>query len=97
MLEALDLAWDSDEGFLGQLRSGRFLAEAGAGYLVLLQSIEVKEGERLHADFVRLTWFAPMFMEWNVERAVNRGADKESVHRIVDQLRERIMELLGTP
>ena len=97
ILEALDRAWDQDEGFLGMLRSGRFSESAGDQYLNLLSSIEIQEGERLHPDFVRLIWFAPIFIEWQTERAVERGADKKQVRRLANLVRERVMELLGTP
>jgi hypothetical protein len=96
-LNLLDLAWDQDEGFLGMLRSGRFSEVAGERYLALLRSIEIGEGEQLNPDFVRLVWFAPIFIEWQVERAVECGADKAQVERISDAVRERLMELLGTP
>lgn len=97
VLEALDLAWDQDEGFLGLLRAGRFSKPAGDEYVELLQSIEIREGEQLHPDFVRLVWFAPIFIEWQMEQAVERGADKQYVEQVSDSVRERIMELLGTP
>ena len=97
ILELLDLAWDQDEGFLGSLRAGRFFEVAGDKYLELLQSIDIEEGEHLHPDFVRLVWFVPIFIEWQVGRAVERGANKAQIERISDAVRERLMELLGTP
>jgi hypothetical protein len=97
VLEALDLAWDQDEGFLGRLRGGRFSEPEGRAYLRLLESVEIGEGERLHPDFVRLVWFVPIFIEWNSGLAVERGADKLLVQKISDAIRERLMVLLGTP
>jgi hypothetical protein len=97
ILEALDSAWDDESGFLGMLRAGRFAESAGEELLVLLESIEIQEGERLHPDFVRLVWFAPLFAEWQIDRAAERGADRQAVQRISDLLRERLMEILGTP
>ena len=97
VLEALDLAWDQDEGFLGMLRTGRFSQLAGEQYLELLTSIEIEEGVHLHPEFVRLVWFVPIFLEWNEERAVERGADKVLVGQFVNLVRERIIELLGAP
>lgn len=97
VLEALDLAWDPDEGFLGKLRDGEFSEELGDSYLALLESIEIGEGESLHPDFVRLVWFAPMFMEWQRERAIERGADERAVDRVTNRVTDRVLELLGTP
>ncbi|GGY15729.1 hypothetical protein GCM10010358_79510 [Streptomyces minutiscleroticus] len=97
VLEALDLAWDPDQGALGKLRAGDFDADLADRYVGLLNSIEVMEGESLHQDLVRLLWFAPLFSEWQVERAVKRGADQQAVSNFCDLVRERVMEILGTP
>ncbi|MDN3265776.1 hypothetical protein QWJ26_39475 [Streptomyces sp. CSDS2] len=97
VLEALDLAWDPEVGPLGKLRAGEYDAELAERYVELLNSVEVAEGESLHQDFVRLVWFAPLFMEWQIERAVKRGADRHKVSDFSDRVRERVMEILGTP
>ncbi len=96
-LEALDRAWDPELGFLGSLRDGRFVPTLGDAYLKLLQSIEIPEGERLHPDFVRLVWFAPQFSEWQIQRAVDRGANRLEVASYSDRIWNAVTELLGTP
>jgi hypothetical protein len=96
-LEALDLAWDDEAGFLGLLRGGRFDSELANKYLSLLNSINIEEGESLNGDFVRLVWFVPLFMEWQVERAVEHGVERVNLNRWIDRIRERVMELLGVP
>lgn len=97
MLEALDGAWGPDVGFFGMLRARRFSEAAGEGFLALLQSVEISEGERLHSDFVRLVWFAPTFTEWQIDRAVEMGADRRKLERISNLIQARIMEIFGTP
>ena len=97
VLEGLDLAWDSERGYLGLLRAGQFSEHLGEEYLDLLGQIEIEEGEQLHPDFVRLVWFAPLSAEWLVQPVVQRGADLRAVTRVADLIRERVMELLGVP
>ncbi|MFC6881470.1 MULTISPECIES: hypothetical protein [Actinomadura] len=97
MLEALNGAWDDETGFLGLLRTGESSQAAGDEFLALLRSVNIGEGERLHPDFIRLTWFAPLFVEWQIDRAVDRGVDRKRVALLSDQLRELLMEILGTP
>ncbi|MFE1592355.1 hypothetical protein [Nocardia sp. NPDC058705] len=97
VLEALDTAWDPERGFLGNLREGRFVPELRDSYLALLRSIEIPEGECLHADFVRLLWFAPQFSEWQIERAVDRGADRIAVSKYSNLIWTAVTELLGAP
>ncbi|MGN5632879.1 hypothetical protein [Streptomyces sp. AC154] len=96
-LDSLDLAWDPDVGVLGKLRSAVFDAELAAKYVALLNNIEVPEGESLNADFVRLVWFAPIFTEWQIDEVSKQGAERQVVVNFGNQVRERVMELLGTP
>lgn len=97
VLEALDLAWDRDEGFLGRLRMRDFSEKLGNAYVELLQGIEIPEGERLHPDFVRLVWFVPLFTEWQREGAIDQGADAAALDRIINLIRERVLVILGSP
>jgi hypothetical protein len=97
VLAALDLAWDDEEGPLGKLRSGRFDPILAGRYIDLLNSIEISKGQALHPDFVRLVWFAPLFSEWQIERAVKRGSNERDVRDFCDMVRERMMEILGVP
>jgi hypothetical protein len=97
VLEALDNAWADETGFLGMLRNGQFSESAGEELLGLLESIEVPLGERLHSDFVRLVWFAPMFAEWQLDRVAARGGNRQAAQRISDRIRELIMRILGVP
>lgn len=96
-LKALDSVWDEESGFLGLLGSGKFSSNLAEEYLKLLESIEVDEGEPLHRDFVRLVWFVPIFMEWQVDRSVEHGASRVELVNFVDLIRERVMEILGVP
>jgi len=97
MLEALDRAWDPEAGPLGLLREGIYDAQLADAYLALLDSIEIGEGERLHADFVKLVWFAPIFTEWQIERAAKRGADRNDVVNFGGRVCSRVMHILGMP
>jgi hypothetical protein len=95
LLRALDEAWDDEAGFLGRLRYRNFDAASGQKYVELLESIDVEEGA-FSAEFVRLLWFVPLFLEWRV--ADMRGDSAEqALAAITDKVRTRVMELLGTP
>lgn len=96
-LEGLAHEWDLDDGFLGILRSGTFRPDLGDRLLSLLNSIEVDEDEPLDPEFVRLSWFIPTFMSWQFDRAVERGANETALENQSGYIRERLMELLGTP
>ncbi|MEC4016975.1 hypothetical protein [Streptomyces sp. H27-D2] len=97
ILEALDLAWDGELGPLGKLRNGTFDPVLADNYIKLLERIEITEDEALHPDFVRLTWFAPIFSEWQIDRAAELGENRQEVTDFSDKIRERMMEILGIP
>ncbi|WP_433342237.1 hypothetical protein [Streptomyces sp. CA-253872] len=65
-LELLDEAWDGESGFLGSVRSGEFDLDAGEAYAALLSRIP-PIGETAEARLVQLIWFAPTFIEWQLE------------------------------
>jgi hypothetical protein len=96
MLEALDEAWDDESGFLGKLRSGEFDPEAGEAYVALLSNIP-PIGETVDSRLVRLIWFAPMFIEWQIERASSSESEVAQLKRIADQVQEAVADVLGIP
>ncbi|WP_436992136.1 hypothetical protein [Streptomyces sp. enrichment culture] len=96
LLELLDEAWDDESGFLGKLRSGEFDPDAGEAYAALLSRIP-PVGETVSSDLVRLIWFAPMFIEWQVERAARSEEEARQLNRIATQVHEAVSEILGIP
>lgn len=96
LLEALDNAWDDECGFLGKLRSGEFDLESGEAYVALLSRIP-SIGETVDSNLVRLIWFAPMFIEWQIDRATRGESETAQLKRIADQVQEAVAEVLGIP
>jgi hypothetical protein len=96
LLELLDEAWDDESGFLGKLRSGKFDQDAGEAYVALLSRIP-PVGETVEARLVQLIWFAPMFIEWQLERATKSEDEVRQLTRIATQVHEAVSNVLGTP
>ncbi|MFG3002157.1 hypothetical protein [Streptomyces sp. NPDC048340] len=96
LLELLDEAWDDDSGFLGKLRSGEFDLDAGEAYVALLSRIP-PIGETVEARLVQLIWFAPMFIEWQLERAAKSEDELKQLTRIATQVHEAVSNVLGIP
>jgi len=63
----------------------------------ILSTYVIESQETISAEFVRLLWFTPLFVEWQIERVVSVGGDEAQVRHISDAIRERVMEILGTP
>ncbi|MFI7454046.1 hypothetical protein ACIBQX_41610 [Nonomuraea sp. NPDC049714] len=96
LLETLEQAWDDESGLLGKLRSGEFDLEAGEAYVALLSRIP-PAGEIIDSTLVRLIWFAPMFIEWQIERASSSESEMAQLKRIADQVQEAVADILGIP
>jgi hypothetical protein len=96
LLTALGEAWDMDNGFLGKLRSGVFDEPAGLEYVSLLRAIP-PVGENVNSELVRLIWFAPQFIVWQIDRASKDERDTERIQGIADQVHEAVVDILGIP
>lgn len=96
LLAALDEAWDEDIGFLGKLRAGAFDEAGGGAYVGLLRSIP-PIGRTVDSELVKLIWFAPQFITWQIERAAKGEGEAARLRRIADQVHEAVADVLGIP
>ena len=99
VVERLDREWLED-GFLYKLRDGEFDM---AGYvrfenvLNTARQLDDKSSKTIHREFVRLLWFVPQFVEWQTQRLIDRGADREIVYGASSNIRELVGSVLGEP
>ncbi|WP_422750247.1 hypothetical protein [Micromonospora sp. WMMD1219] len=99
LIAALDEAWDDEAGFLGKLRAGVFDERQGNAYVELLRRIPaaVPHRDMLSSELVKLVWFAPQFIEWQIDRAAKDEAERARLQRIADRVHEAVSEVLGIP
>lgn len=100
LLKALDEAWDEDTGFLGKLRSGVFDERLGNAYVETLRNVPAVfplGQDTVSSELVKLIWFAPQFIEWQIDRATNGEAEPARLQRIAAKVHETVSEVLGIP
>ncbi|MEV4765304.1 hypothetical protein AB0J89_22070 [Micromonospora chokoriensis] len=100
LIVALDEAWDEETGFLGKLRAGVFDESQGNLYVELLRRIPAAispASDTVSSELVKLIWFAPQFVEWQIERAAKDEAERARLQRIADRVHEAVSEVLGIP
>jgi hypothetical protein len=51
----------------------------------------------IDARLVKLIWFAPLFMEWQAERAARTDEESRQLSRIAAQVQEEVERVLGVP
>jgi hypothetical protein len=93
----VDSFWAEPDGFLYLLRDGHYDPE-GAGRLInALESITVSDSDCLPRRLVALTWYVPMYMEWQVDRVGELNGDVHRLRRDIDLVRNAVEAVLGTP
>lgn len=95
IIPKLEKEWDQN-GFLGALRSGNFQTERYKQFINLLQNIEA-ENELIDKRLVALTWYIPLFMNWQKERVLEKGGDIELLDTVINQVTTLLEEKLGVP
>ncbi len=97
LIRRLEEAWDFPDGVLFRLRQGDYDPAGIAELLKLLSSISLDDDSPLPRRFVSLTWWMPMFMEWQKERVAEEGGDVAGLERDAVRVRNALDELLGVP
>jgi hypothetical protein len=96
-IRRLEEAWDFPDGVLFRLRQGEYDPSGIDDLVKLLKSLSLDEDCLLPRRFVSLTWWMPMFMEWQKDRVAEEGGDVEALERDAVRVRNVLDELLGVP
>jgi hypothetical protein len=98
-IQLLENEWDTvqENGFFGELESGRFNATKFKRVQEILKSIEVSEGESLDKRFVEVVWFIPTFMRWQQDGWRIDGKDTRQLDEAISYVEQRLTTILGLP
>jgi hypothetical protein len=88
LLDRIANEYDLDHGFIGKVRSGQFDKQALERLLRLLRECPSASQEPMDARMVRLLWWMPWIVEWQVQRLTAEG-------RPADQLRAAQTAIFG--
>jgi hypothetical protein len=92
----LEELWDFD-GFFGRLRQGVYDPDAVGRIEDLLNAVLMDDETPIPRRFVSLTWWMPMFIEWQFERVAEEGGDLAQLKRDAVRLRNALDRVLGVP
>lgn len=96
LTQMLQEEWARELGFFGRLRDGHFDQEGHRRVAELLGASLIAD-EVLLREFVAVTWYIPIFMCWQRERCMERGANASEYDRAANQLTALVEKLLGVP
>ncbi len=96
IIEQLDAEWDAD-GFFDRVRNGDYDDTRAKDILKMLRAINLEKDDLLPKRLVTLLWYLPSFLEWQVERVVEKGGNKSAYERFITDVLNTLEEVLGTP
>jgi hypothetical protein len=96
LIERLEAEWGSD-GFLGQLRLGKFTSEGAARFLLLLREIDIDEQVAVPKRALSLLWYLPSFLAWQRERVEEKGGDMNVYAHFLTDVLNTLEDVLGVP
>jgi hypothetical protein len=95
LIAELEAAYDLEDGFLGLLRGGHFDRVARDRFLRLLETIDLAPTAPINRRLVGLLWYAPMFMQWQLERLDDE--EQSALLAAIDQVTSQLERILGVP
>ena len=97
-IQRLEAAWSIPEGFLGQVREGKYDQAKGSEFIAMLNTITLPDDESsIDRRLVSLLWYIPSFLDWQTERVAEEGGDTDALQRQTDQIRAVLENILGAP
>jgi len=95
LIRDLEHEYDTDNGFLGLLRSGHFDTRARDRFLALLRSIDLGEGESVDRRIVALLWYVPLLLRWQERRLDDE--ERKALDHTIDSVTTELERILGVP
>jgi len=93
----LESEWSQPNGFLGKLRDGVFDVHEGEQFAKMIESIKLQSSAVVELRFVSLIWYIPLFISWQKERALKKGADSLDFEQFSNRIQALVEDILGVP
>ena len=94
-VQRLETAWSDEDGFLFQLRMGKFDGSKAESLVATLKDIEPGEAEPVARRAVSLLWYLPLFIGWQQERVDQK--DVKALERVEVLVTNELERILGVP
>jgi len=89
--------WEPDDGVFWQLRQGNFIEPEMKRFVAWLGRFEVEDDAALPRRLVSLLWYAPLFMQWQIERVREAGGDVPAYSTAIMEVSNELERILGVP
>ena len=96
-IEALDRSWSLPDGTLYRLRDGHVEIDRLDELIRRLRSIEVPDEVMIPKRLASLLWMMPTFMEWQIERVIERGGNAGDLRSRTQLVYNEVERILGIP
>jgi hypothetical protein len=97
LIREMETHWDLPDGFFYRLRQGDYDPHGAKKVEQTLKSFVVNDETLLPRRLVSLTWWIPLFMEWQRDRVKDAGGDNAALDGDIMRLRSMLDSVLGVP
>jgi hypothetical protein len=96
-IAALEAEWEPESGFFWRIRQGMFVDADYQRALSKVRAISIPEDIDIPRRLVSLLWYIPLFMQWQMERLRDAGADLEAYTMAATAMSTEVERILGVP
>lgn len=96
-VRSLEHEWSPEHGFFWRIRQGHFDVDSLERVRRVLSSISIQEETDIPRRLVSLLWYIPIFMQWQIDRVKERGADELAYIESITAITNEVERLLGVP
>ncbi len=91
------LEQDWDHGFFYKLRQGYYDPSEGEVLISKYKKLLNFDEPAFPRRVVSLTWYIPLFLEWQLERVESMGGDLEAYEKFRNTMLSLLEEVFGVP
>jgi hypothetical protein len=95
LIAELEAAYDMDSGFIGQARARRYDASALDRFLKVLARCPDHTDGPMDGRLVRLLWWTPLILMWQIEGLAKEGQAVEEFQRALTSIENELIRILG--
>lgn len=94
-IDQLEAQWSDEQGFLFQIRMGRFDLAKAEDLVLTIEQIEATDASSVPRRAVSLLWYLPLFLGWQRERIDPKYWGE--LDRVITSVTNQLERILGVP
>lgn len=93
----IESEWESENGFFWQIRQGQYHRVDFDRALSKIVAVPSPTENSIPLRLVSVLWYAPLFMQWQLDRVRESGGDVKEYTLAANKLSAEVERILGVP